>query len=225
LVALLAVLGVGAVLLPVQTTLQAPGTLTDTATAYAEEVPENLGAANVVTGIVVTYRGFDTLGEVSVLFLAATGVGFVLSATAGARKPVGERRGPSEILAGGSAILVPLLLLFGAYIFLHGHITPGGGFQGGVVVAAALVLSVLSTKHPRLSHTVLTAVESLSGAFYVGMGALGIVLASGFLDTTFLPSGTVGTLLSAGAVPIIYALIGVKVGSELTGIIERLRET
>jgi multicomponent Na+:H+ antiporter subunit B len=244
LVALLAVIGVAVILVPTFAGLAAPEALGDTARGYAESVPADLGAANLVTGIIVSYRGFDTLGEVSVLFLAATGVGFALKAGGGRRRagspatdasvdvpphrgvsPHAERRrSPSEILETGSALLVPLLILFGAYIFVHGHLTPGGGFQGGVVIASALVLSVLGSSSPSVSSALLGGIESLSGAFYVAVGIAGLIWATGFLDTTFLPGGKLGTLLSAGAIPVIYTLVGLKVGTELTGIIERLRD-
>jgi multicomponent Na+:H+ antiporter subunit B len=238
-IALLAVIGVAVILVPLAIAFAAPAELGPTAAGYADSIPEDLGAANLVTGIVVAYRGFDTLGEISVLFLAATGVGFVMKAgrrdTIDDTDDTGEdaddrataetrlRRPPSEILETGAAVLTPLLLLFGAYIFVHGHLTPGGGFQGGVVIASALVLSVLGSSTPAISHAALGAIESLSGAFYVAVGAAGLVWAGGFLDATILPSGTLGTLLSAGAIPIIYVLIGLKVGTELTSIVERLR--
>lgn len=228
LIALLAVIGVAVILVPTFAGLAAPEALSETARGYAESVPADLGAANLVTGIIVSYRGFDTLGEVSVLFLAAIGVGFVLKARDG-RHTVGSghadrRRGPSEILETGSTVLVPLLILFGAYIFVHGHLTPGGGFQGGVVIASALVLSVLGSSSPSVSNALLGGIESLSGAFYVAVGIAGLIWATGFLDTTFLPGGKLGTLLSAGAIPVIYTLVGLKVGTELTGIIEHLRD-
>jgi multicomponent Na+:H+ antiporter subunit B len=70
----------------------------------------------------------------------------------------------------------------------------------------------------------LSSIESLSGAFYVVIGVLGLVLAGGFLDNRFLPLGQFGSLFSAGAIPIIYSLIGLKVGSELTGILENVEK-
>jgi multicomponent Na+:H+ antiporter subunit B len=67
-------------------------------------------------------------------------------------------------------------------------------------------------------------IESLSGLFYVLIGLLGLVLAGGFLDNRILPLGNFGTLLSAGAIPLIYSLVGLKVGAELVGILHSLRE-
>lgn len=229
----------GVMLLPLVTDLGPFKQLTPLATRYAEGGPSELGAANLVTAVVVTYRGLDTLGEVTVLFAATAGVGFLLRRSS--RKQDEERgaagsqetscaeghagRSPfSEILSTGSVTLFPLILMFGAYIFIHGHLTPGGGFQGGVVIASGFALLLAANSARRLSHRVLLVVESLSGAAYVALGLLGLVLSAGFLDTTFLPLGMLGQVFSAGAIPIIYSFVGLKVGSELTNILDSLRK-
>jgi len=125
--------------------LTEPGEL---ATAYLERGPAELGTANVVTSIVVSYRGFDTLGEVTVLFTATAGVGGLLARrkSGHGRKKAAERGATdaSEILKTASRLLSPLLVLFGVYIFLHGHLTPGGGFQGGVIIATAVLIGLLA---------------------------------------------------------------------------------
>lgn len=231
--AILAVAGFALIAVPLVTELPPMEELTDVATAYVERTPEELGAQNVVTAVIVTYRGLDTLGEVSVLFIATAGVGFLLRRQGEAVRSGGDGvpadaagmngQGPSEILSTGARILVPIVALFGIYIFTHGHLTPGGGFQGGVIVASALLLYFLSTPEGGIGHTLLTAVESLSGATYVVLGALGLFLAAGFLDNRLLPLGEFGTLFSAGAIPVIYSLVGIKVGAELSGILDRLR--
>jgi multicomponent Na+:H+ antiporter subunit B len=69
----------------------------------------------------------------------------------------------------------------------------------------------------------MTAVESLSGAAYVALGLLGAFLAWGFLDPRALPLGELGRLVSAGAIPLIYSMVGLKVGAELSGILEALK--
>lgn len=191
---------------------------------YVSREPNELGAANVVTAIVVTYRGLDTLGEVSVLFLAATGVAVLLRRREKAAANRKERRHASEILTTGTALLTPFMVMFGAYIFLNGHLSPGGGFQGGAVVASAALLLFLAYPAYQLKHTVLNWIESVSGAGYVIVGILGLLLAGGFLDNRFLPLGQYGALLSAGAIPVIYTFIGLKVGTELAGILENLKK-
>lgn len=196
--------------------------LTALARYYAGMAPEELGAANLVTAVVVTYRGLDTLGEVAVLFLAATGVGLLLRRRSG-DGPVTPERPSSEILSTGARFIVPVIVFFGTYVFLGGHLTPGGGFQGGAVIASAVLLLFLASPDYRLRHGALRAIESLSGAFYVLIGILGLVLAGGFLDSRFLPLGEFGTIPSAGAIPLIYTLIGLKVGTELTSILGSLR--
>ena len=187
---------------------------------YLDEGPDELGGQNLVTSVIVTYRGLDTLGEVAVLFAATAGVGVLLRR----RDDEEPARGASEILETGAGLLFPLILLLGTYIFLHGHLTPGGGFQGGVVIATGFLLLLLSGRVKALNHLVMNLVESVFGAAYLAVGVLGLVLAGGFLDPRFLPLGNFGSLLSAGAIPIIYSLIGLKVGAELTGILDRMKE-
>ncbi len=202
-----------------------------TAEAYARSGVDETGAVNLVTAIVVTYRGLDTLGEVTVLFLATAGIAFLLRREGVRKAPGGKgssgRNAPaeaSELLLTGSLLLFPLLLLFGVYIFVHGHLTPGGGFQGGVVIASAVLLLLLADPQRKISHGLLTWIESLSGLFFAGIGIAGLVLAGGFLDNRILPPGIPGELFSAGAIPLIYSLVGLKVGSELAGILDALRK-
>jgi multicomponent Na+:H+ antiporter subunit B len=116
------------------------------------------------------------------------------------------------------------MLMFGVYIFVHGHLTPGGGFQGGVVIAAAVLFLFLAGSISELAHGTLQLLEILAGTGYVAVGLLGLWAAAGFLDPRFLPSGELGTLFSAGAIPVIYSLVGIKVGAELSGVIDAMRE-
>jgi multicomponent Na+:H+ antiporter subunit B len=204
--------------------IDTPGMLHGVGAGYLDRSVAELNSPNVVTAVVVTYRGIDTLGEVSVLFLAAAAISMLLGSTV--RKSgdgdVKERRAASEILMTGADVLAPVIVFFGVYIFLNGHLTPGGGFQGGAVVASAVLLLFLAYPHYRLRHGVLTVLESISGTGYVVIAVLGLVLASGFLDSRLLPLGVTGRMLSAGTIPLIYTVIGLKVGTELAGIIENL---
>ena len=191
---------------------------------YAENTAAETGAQNIVAAIIVTYRGLDTLGEVTVLFLTAAIIGLVLSNLRAPRcGPTSGVLPAGELLNTGARLLVPLIALFGAYVFVNGHLTPGGGFQGGVVIASAVVLLLMANSEMHMKHGLLNMIEALSGATYVAIGLLGMWLAAGFLDPRFLPSGEFGALFSAGAIPLIYSLIGMKVGSELTGVMESLR--
>jgi len=185
---------------------------------------KDVGAANLVTAIVVTYRGFDTLGEVAVLFIASLGVGLLLSKNKNKKSEDKEIKPSTEILKNGMEFLLPIIFLFGIYIFVHGHLTPGGGFQGGVVIASGFALLMICCSELKLNKGVLYILESFSAFFYILLGFLGLVLAGGFLDNEFICLGTFGKLFSAGAIPLIYSFIGIKVGSEFVGILDNLKK-
>lgn len=197
-----------------------------TARYYADNTAPDLRVQNIVTAIIVTYRGLDTLGEVTVLFLTAAIVAMVLrQSRLKAANPARPLPPAGELLETGTRLLVPLILLLGIYIFVNGHLTPGGGFQGGAVLASAILLMLLTDPLRRFSHRVITMVESSAGFFYVVIGVLGALIAGGFLDNRILPLGEFGSLASAGAVPIIYSLIGLKVGAEFGSMMVSLSET
>ena len=202
--------------------------LSDLGSYYAKNAPSEVGAANLVTAVVVTYRGLDTLGEVVILFLAAAIISFLLKLSESEKDEnsrIKNLRTTSEILQTATKILVPVIFLFGAYIFINGHLTPGGGFQGGAVIASGLVLLFMANPNMKINHRLISFIESISGLSFVFIGILGILLAGGFLDNSIFELGTFGKLLSAGAIPLIYIFIGLKVGSELSSIVGTLNET
>ena len=214
---LLILIAVGAMLFGFVRNYSQRDVLPEVSSHYIEKGPAELGAANVVTSVVVTYRGLDTLGEVTILFAAAAVVGLLIHLN---RNENNIRREGSELLKTASSLLFPLILMFGGYVFINGHLSPGGGFQGGAIIASAVVLSVLANPNRKIGHTVLSVIESLSGIFYVALGAAGVILAvNGFLDNRILPLGDFGSLFSAGLIPVIYSVIGLKVGSELSSVV------
>ncbi len=193
---------------------------------YAEHTAQDIGAANIVTAIIVTFRGLDTLGEVTVLFLTAAIVGLVLSHGHREGEGSGRELPPAgELLTTGTQLLVPLILLLGVYVFVNGHLTPGGGFQGGAILASAILLLLLTDPLRRISHGLIATIESTAGLVFVGIGVLGIFFAGGFLDNRILPIGSLGALFSAGAIPIVYSFIGLKVGAEFSSMLANLSET
>jgi multicomponent Na+:H+ antiporter subunit B len=198
------------------------------AESYVKLVPQELGAPNVITGILLTYRAFDTLGEVAVLFMVAAGVGLVLGASnkrrkSSPRKVVETARLSSEIVQSGAQILAPLIAIFAAYIIMNGHRSAGGGFQGGAVIASGVLLLVLASTRYRVDLEFLSMTESAAGVLFVLTGIAGLIFAGGFLDNRMLPLGQFGAFFSAGAIPILSVLLGVKVGCELSVIIDRFR--
>ena len=176
--------------------------------------------------MVVSYRGLDTLGEVTVLFLATAAVGLILARRKEEEgRPSSESpRAGSEFLQTGTRFLWPMILVLGLYVVVHGHLSPGGGFQGGVILATAFLLYMLAFPGSQLPDGLRHALESLSGLAYVGVALVGLILAGHFLDTRFLPAGTLGRLLSAGAIPLISVAIGLKVGAEMVTILGSLRK-
>ncbi|MBB6480294.1 hydrogen gas-evolving membrane-bound hydrogenase subunit E [Spirochaeta isovalerica] len=189
---------------------------------YLSSGADDLNSPNLVTSVVVTYRGLDTLGEVTVLFAAAAGIMLAFKGLKMDEKEREKTQGPSELLASGASLLFPILFIFGIYIFTHGHLSPGGGFQGGVVIASAALLLLLSGVIPGVSHLMTSLLEALAGASYVAIGLLGLYLAAGFLDPRFLPRGEWSGIFSAGAIPVIYSLVGIKVGSELSAVLNAM---
>jgi len=186
----------------------------------SEGLRENRGS-NIVTSIIVNYRGFDTLGEVTVLFLSVSGAAFVLRRRTGleVHKPLPS----SEILSTGARLLFGPIVLFGAYIFVHGHLTPGGGFQGGAVIASGVLLLLLADRDRVLPHGFLSWLESLSGLGFVLAGVAGLYLAGSFLSNQgILPLGSWRHLFSGGVIPVIYVLVGLKVGAELATLLDVL---
>src|SRR5262245_22340300 len=194
------------------------------AESYVRLVPQSLGAPNVITGILLTYRGFDTLGEVAVLFMVAASIGLVLGTERSQRTVSPEDRRPSsEIVRTGTEILVPLISIFAAYIIMNGHLSAGGGFQGGAVIASGVLLMLLAYPHYQPNLEFLSVTESVAGTLFVLVGIVGLIVAGGFLDNHILPLGQFGAFFSAGAIPLLSVLLGIKVGCELSVILEKFR--
>ena len=226
--AALLLLGMGFIFMDLLLGYSPDSSLNTSAEFYAANTAADTGAANIVTAIIVTFRGLDTLGEVTVLFLTAAIVALVLhSDTVRSARPVQSVRGwpAGELLQTGTRLLVPLIVLFGAYVFINGHLTPGGGFQGGAILASAVLLLLLADPARRFGHQAISRIESISGLFYIAIGVLGLFIAGGFLDNRILPLGEFGSLLSAGAIPLIYVLVGLKVGAEFSSIMASLSES
>ena len=197
-------------------------TLRPLASVYVTSVPADLNAPNVITGILLTFRAFDTLGEVAVLFMVAAGVGLLLSGGKTDHASA-DRTAASELVRNGADILLPLIFIFAAYVIMNGHLSAGGGFQGGAVVASGVMLLLLAKPATQLGQDFLSFSESLAGVLFVLVGVAGIAFAGGFLDNRVLPLGQFGAFFSAGAIPVISILLGIKVGAELSVIIDRFR--
>ena len=169
------------------------------------------GSANLVTSVVVNYRAFDTLLEVIVLFASAAGVALL----AMPRKKEAYTEA-SVIVKTAVPIVNMLVFITGAVIVLRGHLSPGGGFAGGAILASGIILLSLAFRRT-LKASLFLVLESIMGLGILAVGLLGIYYEGSFL-ANFLPTGRVGAFFSSGTVLILYLLIGVKVLSEIAGI-------
>ncbi len=183
---------------------------------------DETGSSNTVTSVVVLYRGFDTLGEVTVLFLAALGISVFMKSTGEKRKKVMDQ---SFILKTGSRFLFPLMFLFGIYIIAHGHLTPGGGFPGGVIIATGFFVILLTSESVAFNKTLMSVLEGLAGLSFIGLGVAGLLGPGNSFLQNFLPLGEFNTVFSAGIIPLIYAVVGIKVGAELSSVVYAMKES
>ncbi|MFA7554284.1 MAG: DUF4040 domain-containing protein [Spongiibacteraceae bacterium] len=168
---------------------------------YLEQTPELIDIPNVVTAILGSFRGYDTLGEVFVVLTAAIGVMMLLGTRHGSAaspvRPASASNGLRHHLIPRvlGRLLIPFIVLFGLYVQFHGEYGPGGGFQAGALVAAAIILyALLEGEGPALTVVPLSTIAAMmaGGALlYVLVGLAGIVLGGNFLDYSVLLSNPV----------------------------------
>jgi len=178
------------------------------------------GSPNAVTAVVVWFRGLDTLGEVSVLFLVATALGMILGR---ARVVTSAETLPNEIVAHAKTLVLPHFMLTGLYITIHGHLSPGGGFPGGVMAASMALLLILAGDRVKQMHT-LHFLEGFAGSLFALAAIAGIWFTGSFLGNLIpIKSEAFGTVFSAGIIPVLYIFIGIKVGTEIMTIYENFQ--
>lgn len=182
---------------------------------YINKGVDDTGSLNIVTAILYDYRAFDSLGESTVIFAAVSGIVLILS-----RKtlPVSSR-GLSFIVKRNFGVLTPFIALFSLYIITHGHLTPGGGFQGGVILGViSIIFSIIygsAFDYRRYSPKSKTILETGGALLFIIIGVLGIIFEGVFLDNLNFINTGLGSLISAGSIPIINIGIGFKVGAGL----------
>ena len=181
-------------------------------------------STDVVTAVNFDYRGLDTMGEEFILFVSVAGVALLLRAERdeveqeAPRKVVDMDREArtSDAVHALCLALVPPTVLFGLYVVTHGQVTPGGGFQGGVVLATAPLLIYLGGEYRTLRALSPAALVDLLGALgaggFVAIGVVGLIAGAAFLQNV-VPLGPVGTVISAGTIPLISFAVGLEVGA------------
>ncbi len=193
---------------------------------YVRDGMTETGAVNIVAGVILDYRAFDTLGESHVLFTALTAV-LILLLTVDHRfdgittEPELDLLRRDGIVTTTAKVLVPIIVLFGVYVILNGHLGPGGGFSGGAIIGAGLILYAIAFGFDRLERYLhfdsfrvicLCALSfySLSKCYSFFCGANG-------LHTIFSP-GTPGRILSAGLILPLNVAVGVVVACTMYGL-------
>jgi len=178
-------------------------------------------ATDVVNAINYDYRGFDTLGEEFILFASILGVLLLFRPSGDDHKgkkqaQVEDALPVSDTLRVGMQAMAGTMVIFGLYIAAHGQLTPGGGFQGGVILATVPLVVYLSgdvkTFEAIVSNPLTKLAECGGAGGYAIIGALAMLGGAHFL-TNFLPLGKTGDLFSSGTI----AVISVTVGVEVTG--------
>jgi multicomponent Na+:H+ antiporter subunit B len=185
-------------------------------------------ATDLVSSTTFDYRGFDTMGEEFILFAAATGLAVLLRAQRGERRDEEEARDhpadrqgreTSDALRAVALPGVGALVVLGVYVTTHGHLTPGGGFQGGVILAAVPILIYLAGQALIAKELSPLAagelVESAGAAAFVCIGLGGLIAGVAFLYN-FVPLGSPGDLLSAGTIPLLNVSVGIEVAGAVT---------
>jgi multicomponent Na+:H+ antiporter subunit B len=178
-------------------------------------------ATDLVTALNFDIRGFDTLGEEFILFGSVLGVVLILRQMRGEhdrpRQDEADEHtfaGASEALRALSLAMIPAILAIGIYIVVHGQLTPGGGFQGGVILAAGPLVVFLAGRYLRMrlvAPETLVEIGDAAGALgYALVGLSGLVLAGVFFKN-FLPLGISGHLLSGGQLDVASIAVGLEV--------------
>ena len=161
---------------------------------YINDSMEEIGVPNIVTSVLASYRGYDTLGETLVIFTAGIGVMSLLMVSS-QTKDEAKKKIPADmqhqiILRVVAKMMIPLILIFALYVQFHGDYGPGGGFQAGVIFAAGIILYTmlfgLSTARKVYKRAVLEKLTALGVLIYGGVGVVCILLGGNFLEYNVL---------------------------------------
>lgn len=185
---------------------------------YIEDGLQDTGAVNIVTGMILDYRAFDTFGEANVLFIATCVVMLMMR---DATKKEGEEDDDmyhepkhDAILRQVTFVLFPLIMIFGIYVVLNGHLSPGGGFSGGAIMGAGLILFVngFGIEKIRRFFTENTHKYVCFAAlcFYCLAKSYSFFTGANHLES-FITTGVPGAIISAGLILPLNICVGMVV--------------
>ena len=198
---------------------------------YVEEGLEETGAINIVSGLILDYRAFDTLGESHVLFTALVCVTILLRVD---RKNMDSRYEDfytikrdryfetykDSILRKIAIVLLPATVLYGIYILLNGQNSPGGGFSGGTILGSAMIIYAAAYGFKEVDRVLtfkrLSIVTFISLGFYsFAKGYVFITGANGLEN--HIPKGIPGAILSGGLILPLDIAVGMVVACTMFG--------
>lgn len=199
----------------------------EVAARYIESGLKETGAVNIVTGMILDYRAFDTFGESCVLFIASCCVLVLLRIDAASTNDRHKKRRMKEdaydrlyepkndiILQKCACVLVPMIMLFGVYIILNGHLSPGGGFSGGAVLGSGLILYLNAfgfAKTERFfTEKVYRRVTLCALTFYCLAKSYSFFTGANHLESG-IPLGTPGAIISSGLILPLNICVGMVV--------------
>ena len=193
---------------------------------YIEQGMQETGAVNIVAGMILDYRAFDTLGESNVLFIAAVTVLILIRVTPSHDGKPSTSQLEAEcddrmyepkndmILQHQANFLVPLILLFGIYGLMNGHLGPGGGFGGGAIMGAGLILYLNAFGFKKterfFTYKTFSIVSVMALSFYAVSKAYSFFTGANHLPS-IISTGTPGMLFSAGLIPYLNIAVGMVV--------------
>ncbi len=203
---------------------------------YIESGIAETGAVNLVSGMILDYRAFDTLGESTVLFIAVCAVMILLrtdrrrhSYEKGSFPPPRDIGAEKEdpILKHGAMFLVPVILLFGIAMVLNGHLSAGGGFAGGAVLGAGLMLFLNAFGRDRavgfIDYRVFLTVIITALTFYAGAKSFVFYTGANGIAAR-IPLGQPGAILSAGLILPLDICVGMIVSCTMYGFYNLFRK-
>lgn len=197
---------------------------------YLEQGIEETGAINFVAGMILDYRAFDTFGESNVLFMAVIAVLMLLqrdkkntSAAEDqemAEDEVFDSQDSKLILKKGAKCLAPVVILYGIYVVLNGHLSPGGGFSGGSIIGAGLILYSAANGQKKMQTfftiKTLTRISVACLLTYCGCKSYSFFTGANHVGWE-IPKGTPGAILSSGFILPLNICVGLVVACTMYG--------
>ncbi|MBT3482067.1 MAG: hypothetical protein HN457_11625 [Opitutales bacterium] len=187
---------------------------------YITETFPETSVPNMVTAVLADYRGYDTMFETVVIFTAGIAIIAILRRYGPKDKVVPEqklyKKEPDLIVETTCRLMIPIIQLFALYVVAHGHHSPGGGFQGGVIFGASFILLALARDLQAAQKWVPeNRILNLAGIgifIYSGFGFLCLLLGSNFLDYSILHKVMGVTPIEARS----HSMLGVEIGVAFT---------